>query len=49
MVIRGGYKLYPGEIEEVFYTHPAVLEVAIVGLPDTVLGEVSCAAVYFKV
>jgi acyl-CoA synthetase (AMP-forming)/AMP-acid ligase II len=48
MVIRGGYNIYPGEIEEVFYTHPAILEIAIIGLPDTVLGEVSCAAVTLK-
>jgi fatty-acyl-CoA synthase len=48
MVIRGGYNIYPGEIEEVFYTHSAVAEVAIIGLPDTVLGEVSCAAVTLK-
>lgn len=48
MVIRGGYNIYPGEIEEVIYTHPAVAEVAIIGLPDTVLGEVSCAAITLK-
>ncbi|WP_235820527.1 AMP-binding protein [Halalkalibacter krulwichiae] len=48
MIIRGGYNIYPREIEEVFYTHPDVLEVAIVGLPDTVLGEVSCACIKIK-
>lgn len=48
LIIRGGYNVYPPEIEEVFYTHPSVIEVAIVGLPDTVLGEVSCAAVVLK-
>ncbi|MFC0558348.1 long-chain-fatty-acid--CoA ligase [Halalkalibacter alkalisediminis] len=48
MIIRGGYNIYPREIEEVFYTHPDVLEVAIVGLPDTVLGEVSCACIKLK-
>lgn len=48
MLIRGGYNVYPTEIEEVFYEHPAVLEVAIVGFPDTVLGEVSCAAITLK-
>lgn len=48
LVIRGGYNIYPGEIEEVFYTNSAVEEVAIIGLPDTVLGEVSCAAVTLK-
>lgn len=48
MIIRGGYNIYPREIEEVLYTHPAVMEVAIVGLPDTVLGEISCACVKLK-
>ena len=48
MIIRGGYNIYPREIEEVLYTNPAVLEVAIVGLPDTVLGEISCACVKIK-
>ncbi|MDG5788847.1 long-chain-fatty-acid--CoA ligase [Evansella sp. AB-P1] len=48
MIIRGGYNIYPREIEEVFYKHPSVLEVAIVGLPDTVLGEVTCAAIKLK-
>ncbi len=48
MLIRGGYNVYPPEIEEAFYEHPAVLEVAIVGFPDTVLGEVSCAVITLK-
>src|SRR5699024_10471144 len=45
MIIRGGYNIYPREVEEVFYTHPDVLEMAIIGLPDTVLGEISCACI----
>jgi acyl-CoA synthetase (AMP-forming)/AMP-acid ligase II len=48
LIIRGGYNIYPREIEELFYKHPSVLEVAIVGLPDTVLGEVACAAIKLK-
>ncbi|MEH7225735.1 AMP-binding protein [Bacillus sp. JJ1566] len=48
LIIRGGYNIYPREIEEVLYTHPDVMEVAIVGLPDTVLGEISCACVKIK-
>lgn len=48
MIIRGGFNIYPREIEEIFYTHQNVLEVAIVGLPDTVLGEISCACVKLK-
>ncbi len=39
MIIRGGYNVYPREIEEVLYEHPAVLEAAVVGLPDEALGE----------
>ncbi|QQS00616.1 MAG: long-chain fatty acid--CoA ligase [Austwickia sp.] len=39
MIIRGGYNVYPREVEEVLYTHPAVLEVAVVGVPDERLGE----------
>lgn len=48
LIIRGGYNIYPREIEEHFYEHSGVSEVAIVGLPDTVLGEVTCAAVTAK-
>lgn len=48
MIIRGGYNIYPREMEEIFYTHPCVMEVAIVGLPDSVLGEISCAAIRLK-
>ena len=40
MIIRGGENLFPAEIEEVLYRHPAVAEVAVVGLPDERLGEV---------
>ena len=48
MIIRGGFKIYPREVEEVLYTHPAVQEVAIVGLPDPVLGEINCACIKLK-
>lgn len=48
MIIRGGYNVYPSEIEDIFYTHPYVMEVAILGLPDSVLGEVTCAAVVLR-
>jgi long-chain acyl-CoA synthetase len=34
MIIRGGYNVYPREIEEVFYEHPAVAEAAVIGLPQ---------------
>ena len=34
MIIRGGFNVYPREIEEVLYEHPDVLEVAVIGVPD---------------
>jgi long-chain acyl-CoA synthetase len=39
LIIRGGYNVYPREIEEVIYTYPGVAEVAVVGVPDERLGE----------
>ena len=39
MIIRGGYNVYPREVEEVLYEHPAVLEAAVVGVPHDSLGE----------
>jgi len=48
LIIQGGYNIYPREVEEYFYKLEDVVEVAIVGLPDTVLGQVSCAAVTLK-
>ena len=39
MIIRGGYNVYPREIEEVLYEHPAVSEAAVVGVPDDVAGR----------
>jgi long-chain acyl-CoA synthetase len=48
MIIRGGYNVYPREIEEVLYEHPAIVEAAVVGVPDSVLGEEVAAAVVLK-
>jgi long-chain acyl-CoA synthetase len=45
MVIRGGYNVYPREVEEVLYEHPAVREAAVVGVPHPELGEEVAAAV----
>ena len=45
MIIRGGYNVYPREIEEVLYQHPAVLETAVVGVPHPDLGEEVAAMV----
>ena len=48
MIIRGGYNVYPREIEEVLYEHPAVREVAVLGVPDDSLGEEVGAAIALK-
>jgi long-chain acyl-CoA synthetase len=48
LIIRGGYNVYPREIEEVFYEHPAVAEVAVVGFPHEELGEEIGAVVALK-
>jgi long-chain acyl-CoA synthetase len=48
MIIRGGYNVYPREIEEVLYEHPAVAEAAVIGLPHPALGEEVGAAVVVK-
>lgn len=39
MVIRGGFNVYPREVEEVLYAHPAVMEAAVIGVPDPEYGE----------
>lgn len=48
LVIVGGYNVYPREIEEVLYTHPAVSEAAVVGQPDAYRGEVLRAFVALR-
>jgi long-chain acyl-CoA synthetase len=48
LIIRGGYNVYPREIEEVLYEHPAVAEAAVIGLPHPALGEEVAAAVALK-
>jgi long-chain acyl-CoA synthetase len=48
MIIRGGYNVYPREIEEVIYEHPAVREAAVIGIPHDELGEEVAAAVALK-
>lgn len=48
LIIRGGYNVYPREIEEVFYEHAAVAEVAVVAIPHEELGEEIGAAVALK-
>ncbi len=48
LIIRGGYNVYPREIEEVLYEHPAVREAAVLGVPHSSLGEEVGAAVALK-
>ncbi len=48
MIIRGGENIYPREIEEFLYTHPAVRDVQVVGVPDVKYGEEVCACVMLK-
>ncbi len=48
LVIRGGYNVYPREIEEVLYAHPAILEAAVIGKPDERLGEEVVAVVVLR-
>jgi long-chain acyl-CoA synthetase len=48
MINRGGFNVYPREIEEVLYEHPAVLEAAVIGVPHATHGEEVAAAVVLK-
>ena len=48
LVIRGGYNVYPREVEEVLYEHPDVREAAVIGIPHDDLGEEVAAAVALK-
>lgn len=48
IIIRGGWNIYPKEIEEILLTHPKVQDVAIVGMPDPVMGEKPCACIVPK-
>ncbi len=45
LIIRGGYNVYPSEVEEVLYQHPDIVEAAVVGVPDDHLGEEVAAVV----
>ncbi|WP_432127263.1 AMP-binding enzyme [Streptomyces sp. bgisy082] len=48
MIIRGGYNVYPREIEEVLHEHPAVALAAVLGVPHAELGEEVAAAVVLR-
>ena len=49
MIIRGGENIYPKEIEEFIYTHPAVQDVQVIGVPDKKYGEEILASIVLKV
>ena len=48
MIIASGFNIYPREVEEVLYRHPAVAEAAVVGLPDAYRGETVAAFIVLK-
>jgi fatty-acyl-CoA synthase len=48
MVIRGGENIYPREVEEFLYGHPAIADVQVIGVPDVRLGEELCAWVRLR-
>jgi len=48
MIIAGGFNIYPNEVEEVLYQHPAVMEAAVIGLPDERRGEVVKAYIVLR-
>jgi fatty-acyl-CoA synthase len=48
MIIRGGENIYPREIEEFLYVHPAIADVQVIGVPDARYGEEICAWVRLR-
>ena len=48
MIIRGGENIYPKEIEEFIYTHPAVKDVQVIGVPDKKYGEEIMACIILQ-
>ncbi|XP_074644186.1 medium-chain acyl-CoA ligase ACSF2, mitochondrial-like [Tubulanus polymorphus] len=48
MIIRGGENIFPTEIENLIYEHPAIEEVQVVGVPDARMGEQVCACIKLK-
>lgn len=48
MIITGGFNIYPKEVEDLLYTHPAVGEAQVVGIPDLVKGEIAVACISLR-
>ena len=48
MIIAGGFNVYPREVEEILYEHPAVQEAVVVGIPDPYRGETVKAYIVLK-
>ncbi|MCG3751954.1 AMP-binding protein [Amycolatopsis sp. Poz14] len=48
LVIRGGYNVYPGEVEAVLYQHPDIVEAAVLGVPDDTYGEEVAAVIALR-
>ncbi len=48
MILVSGFNVYPSEVESVLYTHPAVMEAAVIGIPDPYCGESVKAFVVLK-
>ena len=48
MIIRGGENIYPKELEEIMFRHPAVQEVAVIGMPDRIYGEEVLACIVLR-
>ncbi|MEU9955364.1 long-chain fatty acid--CoA ligase [Streptomyces sp. NPDC050982] len=45
MIVRGGYNVYPREVEEILSRHPSVAQVAVIGVPDARYGQEICAVI----
>lgn len=48
MIVRGGFNIYPKEVEDLLYTHPAIAEVQVIGIPELVKGEEVVACIALK-
>ncbi len=48
MIVTGGFNVYPKEVEDLLYTHPAVAEAQVVGVPDLIKGEIEIACIALR-